>query len=170
MQYLTAMLVLACAITSTAVGQRDSFPDTRQARELKACGAPDKEVNYTAETESTTHPNGVQTADKALIYIFRPHHAMTSFQSKVAVDGEWKGVNLNGTYFFLTLEPGLHYFCSEAKNRSLLILTAEAGKTYYIEQQVVFKPHFPVHNLFLLNESDGKSMLAVTTPSVWKIE
>jgi hypothetical protein len=80
---------------------------------------------------------------------------MASFQSKVAADGEWKGINLSGTCFFLTLEPGLHYFCSEAKSRSLLIFTAEAGRTYYIEQQIVFKPRSSDHNLYLLSEADA---------------
>jgi hypothetical protein len=75
-----------------------------------------------------------------------------------------------GTYFFFTLQPGLHYFCSNAKSKSLLILTAEAGKTYYLEQQVIFKPHSPVHNLFLLREADAKPMLALTAPSISKVE
>jgi acyl-CoA synthetase (AMP-forming)/AMP-acid ligase II len=139
------------------------------ARELQACGALDKEVNYIAAPDPNAHPTGVQPGDKALVYIVRPHHAMASFPSKVAVDGEWKGVNLSGTYFFLTLEPGLHYFCSEAKTRSLLIFTAEADKTYYIEQQVIFKPHSPVHNLFLLKEADAKLLLAPAALSTWKL-
>jgi hypothetical protein len=172
MPYRTAILLLFSALALPAFGQtqQDAFPDSWQARELKVCGAPEKEVNYTVLTGNSTHPSGVQAAGKALTYVFRPHHAMASFQSTVAVDGEWKGVNLSGTYFFLTLEPGLHYFCSEAKSRSLLIFTAEAGKTYYVEQQVIFKPHSPAHNLFLLSEADAKPILALTTPSTWKIQ
>jgi len=86
------------------------------------------------------------------------------------VDGEWKGANLPGTYFTLTVEPGLHYFCSSAKSQSLLIMTVEAGKTYFLEQQVIFKPRSPVHNLFLLRESEAKPILALTLPSTWKID
>ncbi|MGA2350822.1 MAG: DUF2846 domain-containing protein [Terracidiphilus sp.] len=126
-------------------------------------------MSYNVLSDTSAHPSGTQTADKALVYIFRPHHSLASFQSKVAVDGEWRGVNVSGTYFFLTLEPGLHYFCSEAKSRSLLIFTAEAGETYYIEQQVIFKPHSPVHNLFLLSEADSKSTLALTALSTWSL-
>ena len=94
---------------------------------------------------------------------------MTGFPAKFAVDGEWKGANLPGTYFTFTIEPGLHYFCSSAKSQSLLIVTLEAGKTYYLEQQVIFKPRSPVHNLFLLRESEAKPVLALTVPSTSKI-
>jgi hypothetical protein len=164
------MLACALALPAFCQNQQDTYPDSWQARELKACGAPDKEVSYAVDASPSSRPIGAQTADKALIYILRPRHSMTSLQSKIAVDGEWKGVNLGGTYFFLTLEPGLHYICSKAKSRSLLILTVEAGKTYYVEQQVIFKPRGPVHNLFLLSEADAKPMLALTTPSAWKAE
>jgi hypothetical protein len=172
MRYPIAALMLACAMALPALCQTepDTYPDTWQARELQACGAPEKEVHYTVDTDKDTHPLAMQSADKALIYIFRPLHGMTSFPSNIAVDGEWKGANLAGTYFFFTLEPGLHYICSSAKSRRLLIFTAEAGKTYYLEQQVIFKPHSPVHNLFLFGEADGKSLLARTTPSTWKIK
>ena len=172
MHYPAPLLMLACVIALPAFCQTDSdtYPDSRQARELQACGAPDKEVHYTVDTDKVTPPVTVQPGNKALFYIFRPRHGMTSFPDKIAVDGEWKGANLPGTFFTLTLEPGLHYFCSSAKSRSLLIMTVEAGKTYYLEQQVIFKPHSPVHNLYLLRKADAKPMLAQTTPSTWKIE
>jgi hypothetical protein len=148
----------------------DTFPDSWQARVMQACGAPEKQVNITVKADKSAPPAAVPSAGKALIYILRPRHGMTSFPSKIAVDGEWKGANLPGTYFFLTAEPGLHYFCSSAKSQSLLIMTVETGKTYYLEQQVIFKPRTPVHNLFLLRESEAKPILALTLPSTWKIE
>jgi hypothetical protein len=159
-------------MTFPALGQTqpDAYPDSWQARELQACGAPGNRVNFTVLPAANTQPSTTRSADKALIYVIRPRHALTGFQSKIAVDGEWRGVNLAGTYFTLMLEPGLHFICSEAKSRSLLIFTAEAGKTYYVEQQVVFKPHSPVHNLFLLSEADGKSLQELTTLTAWKIE
>jgi len=164
--------VLACAAALPAIcqSQQETDADSWQAREMRACGAEEKEVNYVVATDLTTRPAAVPATDKALVYIVRPGHIRTSYQSKIAVDGEWKGANLGGTYFFLTLEPGLHYFCSKAKSRSLLILTVEAGKTYYMEQQVVFKPIRPIHNLFLLRDADAKAILAQTTPSTWKVQ
>ncbi|MBZ5684784.1 MAG: hypothetical protein LAP86_07095 [Acidobacteriia bacterium] len=49
--------------------------------------------------------------------------------TKLAVDGDWKGVNRGNNYFYFTLEPGEHYFCSAAENHSVLTLKVEAGKT-----------------------------------------
>jgi hypothetical protein len=167
--------MLVCAIAMPAFSQKDQLleQDSAQSRKLKGCGTPDKEVNYLAETDKSTHPTGEQPANKALLYIIRNTNSVTSssLQSKLAVDGEWKGVNLKGTYFFFTLEPGLHYFCSQAKTRSVLVLTAEAGKTYYIEQQVSFKGgRTPLNNLIPLSDADGKSMLALSALSTWKIQ
>jgi len=164
------MLLCAAALPALCQSQTDTYPDSWQARVLQACGAPEKQLNFTVEADKSAPPAAAQPAGKALIYVLRPRHGMTGFPSKIAVDGEWKGANLPGTYFSLTVEPGLHYFCSSAKSQSLLIVTLEAGKTYYLEQQVIFKPHSPVHNLFLLSEADAKPVLALTTPSTWKIQ
>jgi hypothetical protein len=165
------LLLSALAWPLSSQTSQDAFPDSWQARQLKACGVAERLADHVLLPPAIgVHPLGPQTPGKALIYIFRPHHAMASFPSKVAVDGEWKGGNLSGTYFFLSLDPGLHYFCSEAKTRSLLIFTAEAGKTYFIEEQVIFKPHSPAHNLFLLSESDATPLLALTGLSTWKTE
>ena len=172
MRFPITIFLLAFVISLPAFcqNQADSYPDSRAARELKACGAADKEVNFTVAADLNAHPNAAQPTAKALVYVVRPHHGMASYTSKLAVDGTWMGANLSGSYFTLMLEPGLHYLCSEAKTRSLLIFTAEAGKTYFVEEQVVFKPHSPVHNLFLLTEADAKPLLALAAPSSWKIQ
>jgi hypothetical protein len=168
----TILLALVCAMALPAFCQTeaDTYPDTWQARQLKACGAPEKEANYTVEAAVGAPQAASQSAGKALVYVIRPRHGMTSFPSKIAVDGEWKGANLPGTYFSLPIDPGLHYFCSSAKSKSLLIVTLEAGKTYYLEQQVIFKPHSPVHNLFLLREPEAKPVLALAAPSSSKVQ
>ncbi len=170
MRRAKVFLIFLCAAPLPALCQSDTFPDSWQARVFEACGAPEKQVNFTVTADNSGRPPAAQPAGKALIYVLRPHHGLTGFPSKIAVDGEWKGANLPGTYFTFTVEPGLHYFCSSAKSQSLLIMTVEAGKTYYLEQQVIFKPHGPVHNLFLLRESEVKPILALTAPSTWKIE
>ena len=45
-------------------------------------------------------------------------------------------VNRVNNYFYFTLEPGPHYFCSqESDTQSLLSLVVEAGKTYYLNRK-----------------------------------
>jgi hypothetical protein len=92
--------------------EQEPEPDSWQARELKACGAKDKEVNYVADTDNNAHPSGEQPADKALIYALRPSRMRSNVQAKLAVDGEWKGVNLGRSYFFFAPEPGIQPFTS----------------------------------------------------------
>lgn len=89
-------------------------------------------------------------------------------QTKLGVDGKWVGVNRGNNYFFLTLEPGEHYFCSQAENKSVLALSVEAGKTYYLQQKVRFGWMKPRNKLVLLSEEEGKSGLAKCHPSVFE--
>lgn len=175
MRYLTAILLLACALAIPAVCQKEQGlePDSAQARELKACGPKDKEVQYVADTDKKGHPIGVQTADKALIYVIRQNYKwLRNFPFPLAVDGEWKGVNRHGSYFFFTLEPGLHNFCSKGmrENRGVLALTVEAGKTYYIEQEDYFSRRALAAQLSPMSETEGKSLLAITYPSTWTVK
>ena len=34
------------------------------------------------------------------------------------------------------MTPGPHYFCSRAENHSAIALNVEAGKTYYLRQEI----------------------------------
>lgn len=138
---------LACAVAvpgSSTLGQpaqQDQKAESEQAKrrqeevEEKACGL--KDVDHWAKTDKKQHPTPDPPPDKALIYVIRPLSMyQLMLQSKLAVDGQWMGVNRNGTYFFFTLDPGEHYFCSQVRNRSVLVLTVEAGRTYFLEQKL----------------------------------
>lgn len=90
--------------------------------------------------------------------------------SKFAVNGDWKGVNRGKTYFFLTLDPGEHFFCSESENQSYLSLTLEAGKTYYLQQQVKAGIWKARTELVVLSEEEGKEKLEDLNLSVFSIK
>ena len=135
---------------------------------LKACGT--KTVKYKADTDKKQHPTPDAPADKALIYVLRPTLIGNKIQSKIAVDGDWKGVNRGKNYFFFTVEPGERYFCSESENQDFLILNVEAGKTYYFLQEV--KPGFMKArtNLVQFTEEKGKEKLKDVHLSVFEIK
>jgi hypothetical protein len=172
MRVLPGTLMLVCATAAPLLCQieNNDEPVSFSQRESKACGPKAKEVKYAAETDKTKHPTGEPTADKALIYILRSSFFGPLIQTKLAVDGEWKGVNRAHNYFFFALQPGLHYFCSQAENRSVLVLTAEAGKTYYIEQEMRYFPIKPRNELAILDDAEGRNELAAAHPSTWKIK
>jgi hypothetical protein len=100
--------------------------------------------------------------DKALVHVVRPESFGGAIQTKLAMDGKWMGVNLGGTYFTISLEPGAHLLCSEAGNRALMDITVEAGRTYYLEQRPVTNIVGKMKNsLRLLDDKKGlRALLA----------
>lgn len=153
-------LIVFCLSFGQAFGQDE------KAEKLKACGT--KKVNYKASTDKKQHPTPAAPADKALIYVLRPTLFGMKINSKLAVDGEWKGVNRGKTYFFFTVEPGERYFCSESENQDYLKLTVEAGKTYYLQQKVELGVWKARTNLVVMTEEEGRKKLEDVYLSVFE--
>lgn len=133
------------------------FGQDAKAEKLKACGT--KDINYKQKTDKSQHPTPEAPADKALIYVLRPTMIGFKIGSKLAVDGEWKGVNRGKTYFFFTVEPGERYFCSESENQDFLKLSVEAGKTYYLQQKVEMGMWKARTNLVVMKDEEGRKKL-----------
>ena len=138
----------------------------REEIERRAC--PKADVKYSAATDKTQHPTPEPPADKALVYVLRPTMFGNKVQSKLAVDGQWVGVNRGRNYFFLALEPGELYFCSKAENRSSMALQVEAGRTYFLEQKIKMGLMKARNKLALMADQKGREKLATCHPSVWK--
>ncbi|HEV8523087.1 MAG TPA: DUF2846 domain-containing protein, partial [Terriglobales bacterium] len=105
--------------------------------------------------------------DKALIYVIRPSKWGHKIQTKLGVDGKWVGVNRGNNYFFFTLDPGEHYFCSQAENRSLMTVKVDAGKTYFLQQKIKMGAFKARNKLVKLSETEGRKGLAKSHPSSW---
>lgn len=168
----TAPWLLACILSTPLLCQKENDEEfvTFEQREMRACGPKEKEVNYSAETDKREHPTGEQRPGMALIYVLRSSAWGRAVQAKLAVDREWKGVNHGKNYFFFTVQPGLHYFCSQAENRAVLVMTVEAGKTYYIEQEIRYFPIKPRNELAIIEDADGLKELAALHLSTWKVK
>lgn len=130
----------------------------RKELELKACGS--REINYSAHTDKKQHPVPEPAQGKALIFVIRPTMWGNKVQTKLAVDGQWMGVNRGDNYFFFALDPGEHNFCSDSENRSLLTLNVEPGKTYYLQQKIKAGMWKARNKLVALDEAEGKKGLA----------
>lgn len=136
----------------------------RKEVEMKGCGP--KETKHSADTDKKTHPVPEPPADKALLFVVRPTMMGNKIQTKLAVDGQWVGVNRGNNYFFFTLDPGEHFLCSTAENRSVMKLTVEAGKTYYVQQKIRMGFMKATNILEAIDEREGKVALTKTHPSV----
>jgi hypothetical protein len=167
-QYIVAAVVLSFALPAIAEEKESADEPVSKEMELKACGPSDKEVNYKAGTDKSQHPTPAQPADKALIYVLRPSMIGNKVQSKLAVDGDWKGTNRGDNYFYFTLDPGAHYFCSLAENRSVLKLDIAAGKTYYLQQHVRMGMMKARNKLAVMDEEEGKAKVANAHLSTWE--
>src|SRR5574340_1586414 len=103
--------------------QKEEEPKTeadkakQQELESKACQSLD--VHYKTDTDKANHPTPNAPADKALIYVVRPTMWGNKIQTKLAADGQFKGINRGDNYFFFTIDPGEHYFRSEEHTSEL---------------------------------------------------
>jgi hypothetical protein len=137
--------------------------DTEKQIEAKACPAENTALD--AKTDKSSHPTPDAPADKALVYVVRPTMMGNKIQTKLAVDGHWVGVNRGDNYFFFNLDPGTHYFCSQAENRSVLSIKVEAGKTYYLQQKITMGFMKARNKLVEVEAAKGKEDVAKTHPS-----
>jgi hypothetical protein len=170
-RFLVAAFIFLFALPVIAAAQKDeSRESTSKDLELKACGPKEKQVKYSADTDKSQHPTGTPTADAALIYVIRSTMYGNKVQTKLAVDSEWKGVNRGNNYFFFTVTPGEHYFCSQAENSSIVVLTVEAGKTYYLAQTIHMGMWKARNDLVAIEDEEGKKELAKAHPSTWKVK
>jgi hypothetical protein len=128
----------------------------------KACGP---NVGHSTSTDKKQHPTPTAPADKALIYVIRPTMMGNKIQTKLAVDGTWVGINRGNNYFFFTLDPGEHYFCSTAENKSVFAMKVEAGKTYFLQQKIRMGWMKASNKLEQISEEEGQKGLAKCHPS-----
>jgi hypothetical protein len=177
MRYLVLRTVVACtALTAclVMVAQPAAAQDSRkggalseQDMKLRACGPMEKEVDFDANTDKKTHPTPKPPTDRALVYVLRPSMLGNKVQTKLAVDGEWKGVNRGNNYFFFTLDPGEHHFCSVAENYSLLSLNVEAGKTYFVQQHVRIGLLKAQNKIDVMTNEEGQRKLSDANLAIW---
>ncbi len=158
------LLVFGSAIPAQQRNDKLGKDEMSELR-LKACGT--DSVDFSADTDKKERPTPDAPADKALIYVLRPTMIGFKIHSKLAVNGNWIGVNRGKTYFFFTVDPGEQFFCSESENQSYLALTVEAGKTYYLQQKVKAGIWKARTELVLMEEFEAKKKLSDVNLSVF---
>jgi hypothetical protein len=171
---LVVLIVILCLSLNVAAqanekeksGGKEVSPE--KALELKACGPKEQEVKFSADTDKKNHPTPAPSAGKAMVYVIRPTMMGNKVQTKLAVDGNWKGVNRGNNYFFFELEPGEHYVCSRAENHSTLTLAVEAGKTYFLQQHVEMGFLKAGNRVELITEDKGREKLAKLNLATWE--
>jgi hypothetical protein len=106
------------------------------------CGAPDAKFDVRTEKEQhSTQPE----AGKALVYFLQDDSDFNSRPrptTRMGIDGTWVGATQSNSYFYFSVDPGVHHLCASWQTTVVLgqghktaaaHFTAEANGVYYFE-------------------------------------
>ena len=94
--------------------------------------------------------------DKASIYVYRNETFGAAIAMPVSLDNKLVGRTAAHTYFLLEVEPGTHEITSLTENTASVKLNAEAGKAYYVWQEVKMGMFQPRSDLKQVEEAAGQ--------------
>ena len=117
---------------STVSRQADLVEGQTPASDQAVKGSGTKATKYTIKHE--TKQMGEATSDKALVYFLRPAFLPWRKYTWNFADDQFIGVTDAKNYTYALVSPGKHQFWSTSDYWSSIVLTVEAGKTYYIIQ------------------------------------
>jgi len=93
---------------------------------------------------------------KANLYVFRHESFGRTNKMTVSLDGKLVGQTTAQTYFLLQVDPGKHEVASLAENVSTLSVDAQAGKNYFVWQEVKMGAWSARSLLQLVDEETGR--------------
>lgn len=94
--------------------------------------------------------------DKANIYVYRNESMGAGAKMDVDFDSKPIGQTVAKSYFALEVAPGKHTLISKAENDSVLDVVAEAGKNYFIWQEVKMGVLYARNKLELVDDATGR--------------
>ncbi|MFC7288355.1 DUF2846 domain-containing protein [Herminiimonas glaciei] len=101
------------------------------------------------------------------IYIYRSEEDAVSIKASIEIDGDYEGDLAAGTFLYKEVSPGKHTILSKAENKDCIELNADAGRLYYLWQDMKRGVFFARSKLSIVNEKEGQtgvllSNLAIT--------
>jgi hypothetical protein len=99
---------------------------------LQGCAS----VPMTSMSEDASAKEFKLDPDKSSIYVYRNENFGSAITMTVSMDGRVAGQTGPKTYFLFQVPPGEHEVGSIAENNVNLKLKTEAGKVYYVWQEV----------------------------------
>ena len=123
-----------------------------------------------ASPEADTKAKSFATAPtKANIYIYRNESFGGAIKMTVSMNGKVLGQTGAKSYLFAQVDPGKYEISSLTENTSTLTIDAQAGKNYFVWQEVKMGAWSARSQLQLMDEATGRKgveecTLAVTTP------
>jgi hypothetical protein len=147
---LLAFVCSFMALTSIAQDSAYLKDSGRVIRDMRSL--PDKEKDQVAKT--------LQPSDgKALVYILRPSTFGMVVRMFVRCDSVHIGSTMAHNFVYAMLDPGTHTLRSTSENNSTLEITVDAGKVYYVKQEVKMGFAIAETGLKLVDEKEGQKYL-----------
>lgn len=126
--------ILACALLSVAAC-------------LAGCGS----ASLAPAKTDTLAKLMLPVEGKALIYLFRNSPPSNGWTIHVTLDGNDMGVTGGQDYFRWEVNPGEHIVISKTSDWSGLVINAEAGRVYYVWQDIGVGLFVPTSELKLVD-------------------
>ena len=127
------VVVMTAAIGSVLV------PCVTAAQEPVSCGP--QGLKHTVVKHQGERPVPSPAEGRAMIVVIVGGSFYKSYQTKLAVNGEWRAVMNENQYSFFEVDPGAVRLCwaqrAGKRDDNFLLLTARAGQTYYIRGTTV---------------------------------
>jgi hypothetical protein len=94
---------------------------------------------------------------KSNIYVYRNENLGGAIKLTLLMDGRLVGDTAAKTFYLLEVDPGRHTLLSKAENDSMLDLTTEGGRNYFVWQEVKMGMWQPRSLLQQVDEATGKA-------------
>jgi Protein of unknown function (DUF2846) len=95
--------------------------------------------------------------DKATLYVYRSESLGGAIKMPILLDNKLLGDTGPKTYHYKQIDPGTHKLVSKTENDAELDLNAEAGKIYYVWQEVKMGMWAARSKLQLVDEKIGQA-------------
>ena len=94
--------------------------------------------------------------DRSNIYIYRNENFGGAIKMPVVLDDKIVGDTAPKTFILKTVDPGEHVVVSKTENDASLAFTTEAGKNYFVWQEVKMGLWTARSKLHLVDEATGR--------------
>ena len=112
-------------------------------------------AEHDTQAKSFVVPKG-----KANIYLYRNETFGAAIKMSVTVNGRMAGQTASKTYFLWQVDPGIYDISSIAENTSTVKLIVEAGKNYFLWQEVKMGLFLARSELKEVSEETGRQGVA----------
>lgn len=161
-----SLAFVGCATVSDSGVAPAQNANSAQAPSKEQAAAPVKVESAAAAPVSAVAQDSlfVPKDDVAIVYIFRNQSIGMAIGMNVELDGQNIGKTGAKRYIRAEVQPGAHILTCTTESKSVLPFNAEAGKIYYVWQQVKMGVLVARNDLQLVNEATGQKGVNACKP------